>query len=66
MSGADCKIIVAHYDERGDPAPPNNYRPELKIGDDYLFTRVGCVSKAIATAVAEQWSAKTGIVFDQK
>lgn len=28
----DTYVNIAHYDDRGDPYPPNSYRPELEIG----------------------------------
>lgn len=29
-------VDIAHYDDRGDPYPPNSYRPELVVGG-YTF-----------------------------
>jgi len=34
-------VNIAHYDDRGDPSPPNNYRPELVVGN-YTFLLEGC------------------------
>lgn len=25
------EVVVSHYDDRGDPDPPNNYRAEIRI-----------------------------------
>ena len=68
----ECKIIVAHYDDRGDPYPPNNYRPEIIIGDsDLLDIRAyrsghnGCMPKKEAIKIAKKWSKITGIKFEE-
>lgn len=71
-------VNIAHYDDRGDPLPPNNYRPELEIGK-YTLTLArgeynGCmpikeaakiakdIAKRLKVEVKHSWSVDTTII----
>ncbi len=61
-------IEVCCYDDRGDPIPPNNYRPELIVGNHTLHLdprkyskRSGCMSKDKANKLAREIAFMLGI-----
>lgn len=57
-------VNIAHYDDRGDPSPPNSYRPEIVIGNCTFVTRGsynGCMPIKKAAKMAEQIAKKLNI-----
>jgi len=67
-------IEVCFYGDRGDPSPPNNYRPEIVAGDlrllplnvgeqDFatLQEHNGCIPKDEANAIADRIAKALGI-----
>jgi hypothetical protein len=49
------KVVVRCYDDRGDPCPPNNYRPEIIIdGDRYYSGDKGCMPREKAIEIAKK------------
>jgi hypothetical protein len=65
-------IEVCHYNDRGDPYPPNNYRPELVIGDErFLPDRRGrhysaCMPEEEANNLARKIARILGIELRKK
>jgi len=57
MNNTSPYIKLCCYDDRCDPLPPNNYRPELVIGDYILMLDFrgqkhnGCMDKASAESI---------------
>jgi hypothetical protein len=54
------KVRIAHYDDRGDPSPPNSFRVEISIGrQTYVPIEAaygeynGCMPEAKAKKLAE-------------
>ena len=56
-------VNIAHYDDRGDPYPPNSYRPELEVGK-YTFlledrgAHNGCMPIKEAAKIAKEIAKK--------
>ncbi len=59
-------VNIAHYDDRGDPSPPNSYRPELIVGE-FRFQIAsnsaynGCMPIKQAAKIAKQIAKKLKI-----
>ena len=65
---AKAQVIVSHYDDRGDPYPPNNFRPEIKIGSEYIGDVYacnrpynGCMPLKKAITIARKWAEELNI-----
>jgi len=61
-------VEVCSYDDRGDPYPPNNYRPELVLGNITMLLDFreysehnGCMPKEKANLLATRIAKKLGI-----
>lgn len=56
-------VNIAHYDDRGDPYPPNSYRPELEVGKYTLLLDTrgeynGCMPIKEAAKIAKDIAKK--------
>lgn len=61
-------VEVCHYDDRGDPNPPNNYRPELVVANLRLLLDFrkydenrSCMKKEKANSLAKEIASELGI-----
>jgi len=66
MANVKPYVEVCHYDDRGDPGPPNTYRPELVFGEqrflpDFREFPNGCMSKEKANSLANRIASQFGI-----
>ena len=66
-----CYVEVCFYGDRGDPAFPNNYRPELvsrqttvsltDVNNTRCFEHNGCMPKRRANTIARRVASSLGI-----
>ena len=62
-------VKVEHYDDRGDPSPPNNYRPEITVagvtflpdGREFGWDVLSCMPKDKANEIARKVAKALGV-----
>jgi len=68
----NTKVRVSHYDDRGDPYPPNNWRPEIEVcGEifisftDFLTAHNGCMPLKTAIKKAKKLAKSLKIRYEK-